>query len=116
MQRKPTLLNTTLGENTATLTLKVDASLEDFKGHFPVFALLPGVTQIDLAMRYARDTLGVNGTFGGMDVIKFQEPILPDATVDLTLTWHPDKEKLHFSYQSGTTAHSSGRVTLRQAQ
>ncbi|CZF83733.1 hypothetical protein GCE9029_03983 [Grimontia celer] len=116
MQRKPTLLKAETETNSVTLTLRVDSSLEDFKGHFPTFPILPGVTQIDLAMRYAEEYLPLDGQFGGMEVIKFQDPILPEAVVTLTLTWDPEKRKLYFSYQSKDRAHSSGRVLISEAK
>ena len=47
-----------------------------------------------------------------MESIKFQNPILPDALVSLTLTWHPEKSVLHFIYQSQETPHASGRILL----
>ncbi|EOD80574.1 (3R)-hydroxymyristoyl-[ACP] dehydratase [Grimontia indica] len=116
MQRKPTLLNAETEANSVILTLKVDSGLEDFKGHFPTFPILPGVTQIDLAIRYAEEYLSLDGQFGGMEVIKFQDPILPEAVVTLTLTWDPEKRKLYFSYQSNDRAHSSGRVLISEAK
>lgn len=115
MQRKPTLLRAETEGCSATLTLKIDSGLEDFKGHFPIFPLLPGVTQIDLAIRYAMEYLPVKGIFGGMEVIKFQDPILPDSIITLTLNWDEEKRKLYFSYQSGDRAHSSGRILISEA-
>ncbi|WP_434358624.1 3-hydroxyacyl-ACP dehydratase [Parasalinivibrio latis] len=115
MQRKPTLLRAETDGHNATLTLKIDRELEDFKGHFPTFPLLPGVTQIDLAVRYAMEYLPTEGVFGGMEVIKFQDPILPDSIITLTLKWDEEKHKLYFSYQSGDRAHSSGRILISEA-
>lgn len=116
MLKKPTLLDSSLCENSATLILKMDTDLEYFKGHFPTFSILPGVAQIELALRFAKDTLGLIGVFSGMEVIKFQDPIVPDAVVTLTLTWHAEKEKLHFSYQTEDATHSSGRILLGPKQ
>ncbi|WP_407333226.1 3-hydroxyacyl-ACP dehydratase [Enterovibrio sp. 27052020O] len=116
MQRKPTVISADITENSATLTLKIDRALEDFKGHFPQYSILPGVTQIDLAVNYAREYFGLTGSFGGMEVIKFQEPILPDMTVTLSLTWDAEKQKLYFRYDSGQSAHSSGRMLLSECE
>lgn len=119
--RKPTVIKPNAikqkgDENTLTLHLQVDAEIEDFKGHFPQFALLPGVTQIDWAVHYAQQLFDSPKSFQSMEVIKFQEPILKDALVKLSLTWHADKQKLHFSYTSGqddeVRTHSSGRILL----
>ncbi len=118
-KRKPTLLAHEQTENQVLLTLKVDRDIQDFNGHFTHFPLLPGVTQIDWAIFYACQYLNTPASFKGMEVIKFQEPILPDAEVTLTLGWDESKSKLAFSYQSQrdgqAVTHSSGKMKLGAA-
>ena len=113
-KRKPTILQIETEATKSTLTLQVDAGLTDVKGHFKDFPILPGVTQIDWALAYAVQELAVPSQFKGMEVIKFQEPILPDATVTLALSWDSDKQKLAFNYTSdgGNCTHSSGKMKL----
>ena len=112
-QRKPTIVDQQICANKAILTLKIDAVLADFEGHFPNYPLLPGVTQIDWAIFYGKKLLINSGTrFAGMEVIKFQDPILPDSIVLLTLTWNTDKQKLSFSYHAEACQYSSGRIKL----
>ncbi|MDQ2164846.1 MULTISPECIES: ApeI family dehydratase [Vibrio] len=115
-KRTPTLLCADTQPHTVNLTLRVDADIIDFSGHFEHFPLLPGVTQIDWALRYAREYLSVPTSFQGMEVIKFQEPILPDMTVQLALSWDEEKQKLAFSYSSQREGlniiHSSGKMKL----
>ncbi len=111
-QRKATIIEQQIIDNKATLTLQVDADITDFEGHFPGYPLLPGVTQIDWAIFYGKKILNCGSRFAGMEVIKFQEPILPNSVVLLTLTWHADKQKLHFVYSSENSRHSSGRIKL----
>ncbi|ELO1811309.1 3-hydroxyacyl-ACP dehydratase [Vibrio fluvialis] len=115
-KRKPTLLATDIQPSQATLSLRVDADILDFSGHFPQFALLPGVSQIDWAIFYACELLSTPDQFKGMEVIKFQEPILPDMEVTLTLNWDADKQKLAFQYRSERDSHpvvhSSGKMKL----
>ncbi|EKO3454380.1 3-hydroxyacyl-ACP dehydratase [Vibrio fluvialis] len=116
IKRKPTLLATDIQPSQATLSLRVDADILDFSGHFPQFALLPGVSQIDWAIFYACELLSTPDQFKGMEVIKFQEPILPDMEVTLTLNWDADKQKLAFQYLSERdghpVVHSSGKMKL----
>ncbi|ENH7109624.1 3-hydroxyacyl-ACP dehydratase [Vibrio fluvialis] len=116
IKRKPTLLATDIQPSQATLSLRVDADILDFSGHFPQFALLPGVSQIDWAIFYACELLSTPDQFKGMEVIKFQEPILPDMEVTLTLNWDADKQKLAFQYCSERdghpVVHSSGKMKL----
>ncbi len=118
--RTPTLLAQHIDDNKAKLTLRPDGKLSDFQGHFPSFPLLPGVSQIDWAVHFAKQCFANIPThFNGMDVIKFQEPILPDSTITLTLEWRDDQQKLHFSYTSTDEndelhKHSSGKIKLGQ--
>lgn len=119
MNRKaPTLLSSHLVNHHAVITLHVDHDLDDFKGHFSTFALLPGVSQIDWAIHFARHYFKDMPTeFKAMDVIKFQQPILPNTTITLTLEWMTDKQKLHFNFSSLTLEneniiHSSGKITM----
>ena len=112
LQRKPTIVDQTICENKAILTLKIDATLADFKGHFPNYPLLPGVTQVDWAIFYGKKLLNSGTRFAGMEVIKFQDPILPESIVLLTLTWDSEKQKLYFSYNGEGKQYSSGRIKL----
>ncbi|WP_428773800.1 3-hydroxyacyl-ACP dehydratase [Vibrio sp.] len=118
-KRKPTLITSEVAQDHASLRLHVDSDLYDFQGHFSHFPLLPGVTQIDWALYYAVAKLGVPDQFNGMEVIKFQEPILPGAEITLTLDWDQDKLKLSFRYTSQRgdqqVVHSSGKMKLSGA-
>lgn len=121
-KRKPTIIAQQLKDNRAVLTLKVDADIIDFLGHFSSHPLLPGVTQIDWAVYFGKKLLNAHNEFGGMEAVKFQEPILPDSIVELTLTWAVEKGNLHFSYisiiddQFEPVTHSSGRIKLGEAR
>lgn len=112
-KRKPHILSHKVEPYRAMLVIKVDSDIQDFEGHFPDFALLPGVTQIDWALFYAKQYLNISLPFVGMEVIKFQSPILPDAIVNLQLDWDESKNKLQFAYTSNqATTHSTGKIKL----
>ncbi|MGF1688560.1 3-hydroxyacyl-ACP dehydratase [Photobacterium japonica] len=119
-KRKPTILAQQVNAHHAVLTLHVTADITDFQGHFTDYPLLPGVTQIEWAVHYGRTCLSLTGEFAGMDALKFQQPILPNSHVVLTLTWSPEKHSLRFCYtsQEGEVehTHASGRITLSEAQ
>ncbi|WP_372881587.1 3-hydroxyacyl-ACP dehydratase [Psychromonas sp.] len=114
--RKATICQQSVTENEVRLSLLIDPELTDFKGHFTGFPILPGVTQLDWAIFYGQQFLNCPERFKGMEVIKFQEAILPNNRVELTLTWDAEKGKLTFSYISYCDAvvikHSSGRIKL----
>lgn len=113
-KRKPAIIATNTADQQSVLTLHVAHDLQDFEGHFKHFPILPGVTQIDWALFYAIQELDVPPKFKGMEVIKFQEPILPDSTITLSLSWDTSKQKLAFRYTSndGEQTHSSGKMKL----
>lgn len=113
--RKPLILSQKVENSQAELQLFISKDILDFEGHFPQFALLPGVTQIDWAIYYGQSLLNAGSHFKGMDVVKFQEPIIPDSEVTLNLHWQADKEKLVFSFLSEKGIHSSGKIILALA-
>ncbi|MGF1755267.1 3-hydroxyacyl-ACP dehydratase [Vibrio makurazakiensis] len=118
-KRKPTLLAHQQSDQGVLLQLRVDEDILDFTGHFKAFPILPGVTQIDWAIHYANKFLNVPTGFKGMEVIKFQEPILPNSIISLDLMWDSEKQKLSFNYLSNDATreepvvkHSSGKMKL----
>lgn len=108
----PQVLNKHRLDNGVMLELMLPADLFWFKGHFPEQPILPGVTQLNWVMIYARQELGLSGEFAGFDVLKFQQPLLPEQTVSLSIEWLAEKHRLVFSYQVGERQVSSGKITL----
>ena len=99
------------------LQLAVPAQTAHFEGHFIEQGVLPGVAQIHWAVHFGREYFALPPRFKGMDAIKFQAVILPDANVTLTLKYRADKHQLNFSYtgvnaQGDARAHSSGRISF----
>ena len=98
--------------------LHLDPSLFWFQGHFAVQPLLPGVAQLDWVMHYATTLLAPGYRFHSIQNVKFQAPLLPEATVTLTLEWNVVFLMLTFSYQrhAGAERHtaSSGKIRLCQ--
>ncbi|MBP3141402.1 3-hydroxyacyl-ACP dehydratase [Aliivibrio fischeri] len=121
IKRKPSILTTkdisvNEAQPSVLICMRVDDDILDFTGHFPNHPLLPGVSQVDWAIHYAKQYLNVHSNFKGMEVLKFQEPILPNMEVELELKWDIEKSKLYFTYRSnkGDTVsnHASGRIVL----
>ncbi len=99
-----------------TLRLHVAADLFWFRGHFPTLPILPGVAQLDWVLHYALTRLAPGKAFAAIDNIKFQQPVPPNAELELHLHWQADKSLLSFSYQliNGDSAAvaSSGKIRL----
>ncbi|MBU9814369.1 hydroxymyristoyl-ACP dehydratase [Rahnella sp. C60] len=94
------------------LTLRLPADLFWFKGHFPSSPILPGVTQVNWVMGYAEELLSLDKAFSGMEVVKFQRPLLPEEIVNLQIDWLKEKQRLVFRYSVGQAIASSGKITL----
>jgi 3-hydroxymyristoyl/3-hydroxydecanoyl-(acyl carrier protein) dehydratase/acyl-CoA synthetase (AMP-forming)/AMP-acid ligase II len=92
------------------LELTVPADLLYFDGHFTAAPVLPGVVQVDWAIQYGRHYLGLDRPFGGINALKFQQIIRPQAPVQLELVHDRAKGSLNFRYFSEAGAHASGRI------
>ncbi len=89
----------------ADLTFDLDATY--FKGHFPRFAVLPGVVQIGTALRLAEALIGRARTLRTVKKVKFSHVIQPGETVHFSLTKKTDDEFL-FDYRKGDVPCASG--------
>ncbi len=90
--------------------LAVPAELLYFRGHFPGAPVLPGVAQVDWAIRYGRLHFGLPPFFQGMQTLKFQHIIHPECSVFLELIHDASKGSLNFCYFSPAGDHASGRI------
>ena len=86
-----------------------------FDGHFPQFPILPGVAQLDWAVRFGREAFAINTAFLRMDALKFQQVARPGLPLQLHLEWRPEKATLQFRYVSELGTHASGRVVFAGA-
>ncbi|GAB52573.1 MULTISPECIES: ApeI family dehydratase [Atlantibacter] len=110
------IARTRLTSHSWELHLRLDPALFWFKGHFAAQPLLPGVTQLDWVMYYARELLVPGANFRKIINVKFQAPLLPENEVCLTLTWQPERNTLSFSYHrlcgEQRLPASSGKIRL----
>jgi 3-hydroxymyristoyl/3-hydroxydecanoyl-(acyl carrier protein) dehydratase len=107
----PEVRSTTRAGNTVTLRLFVPAALELFRGHFPGCPILPGVVQIDWAVRLARMYFDRLSESYGLDSFKCRAPVLPESELTLTLAHEPGR--LRFAYVAGERPMASGTVLFR---
>ena len=106
---QPIILDCSQQENQCILTLDLPADLLYFQGHFPDQPILAGVVQLNWAVEFARQYLKVEGDVISVEVLKFQQVILPSTTVQLSLELKTDGKFL-FAYSSSLGKHASGRV------
>ncbi|OEZ63226.1 AMP-binding protein [Duganella sp. HH105] len=94
------------------LEVEAPAELLYFDGHFDVAPILPGVVQVDWAIHYGRQYFSLPPRFLGVNALKFQQVIQPEAPVQLELLHDTAKGCLQFRYLSEAGQHASGRVML----
>ena len=109
----PEILSERLGADRIQLELHVPRGLAHFEGHFPGHPILPGVVQIDWAIRLARSRFDCPGTFCAMENVRFQSVVLPGVTLSLVLTLRDAGARLAFAYSSGPRKCSSGTLVFR---
>jgi 3-hydroxymyristoyl/3-hydroxydecanoyl-(acyl carrier protein) dehydratase len=93
------------------LDLHVPPELAHFPGHFPGLPILPGVVQVDWAVRFAREHLGVTGEFARLENVKFLALVRPDAQLQLEL--RGDTAQVDFVFSAGERRYASGRAVFR---
>jgi len=89
------------------LELLIPETLAFFPDHFPAFPLLPGVVQVDWAIRYGCEHLRIDGDFRRLRNVKFLHPILPGGRVFLALSPGNPAELL-FTYRNARRTCSTG--------
>jgi 3-hydroxymyristoyl/3-hydroxydecanoyl-(acyl carrier protein) dehydratase len=94
------------------LDIRLPPDLLWFQGHFPQAPILPGVVQIDWAMAYAREHLGLDLPTARLFKVKFRQVIRPGEFLTLRLQHRRDKRQLSFEYHCGGALRASGQVTI----
>src|SRR5262245_55888788 len=96
------------------LDLHIPPELAHFPGHFPGLPILPGVVQVDWAVRFAREHLGVTAEFVRLENVKFLALVRPDAQLELEL--RRDAAQVDFVFAAGGRRYSSGRAQFRPGE
>ena len=92
------------------LTLSLRDCVQAFEGHFPELLILPGVTQIDWALRLAQRYFPITRRFSDLRQLKFHRILHPDDEISLTLCFSPEKQEVRFTYASAKGECSRGNA------
>ena len=111
---EPLLLEVKVTASRVELSLAIPHDLIYFRGHFPTFAILPGVVQIAWVMSFAKRYFSLEKAFAQTLRIKFRLPILPGANLSLTIDYQPLRNQLEFTYAGPQRIASSGRIGLER--
>jgi 3-hydroxymyristoyl/3-hydroxydecanoyl-(acyl carrier protein) dehydratase len=99
-------------EDGVELLLHIGDDLAQLEGHFPGLPIVPGVVQIDWAVKLAGRHLGLEIEVAQWFQIKFRRVMVPGAEVTLTLGLNRARAKLAFEYWVGAEMLSSGSIRL----
>lgn len=97
----------------AVAELRVEADLLVFDGHFPGTPVLPGVAQVDWAVRLGGQCFPLPRHLLRLETLKFQQPVRPGTVLQLSLHWRAAERVLKFSYASDAGTHAGGAVVFR---
>lgn len=100
------------GATVVRLAIAAEADLIQFQGHFPGNPILPGVAQVDWAIRFAIGYFAPTGTCRRIDALKFNARVVAGDVLELTLTWTPDTGTLRFRYTADARRISSGKAVF----
>jgi 3-hydroxymyristoyl/3-hydroxydecanoyl-(acyl carrier protein) dehydratase len=81
-----------------------------FDGHFPGTPILPAVSQIDWAVRLARDAFTLPVRFSALRSLKFLRVIQPPVRLSIELMLRDDGRSVDFIYMYRRTPCASGRI------
>lgn len=95
-------------ESPGVFTFAVEPDHPAFQGHFPNQPILPGVVQVDWAIRLGEATFGHLGPFKSLEHLKFQATIQPLEPLELRLSWSPEEHELGFAFEGLQGRKSSG--------
>jgi len=110
----PQIIDQQLVGRQLTMQCYIPPQLIYFDGHMANRPILPGIVLIHWAEAFGRQLLSVTGRFERLEVIKFQQVILPQYKVSLSLKFDDATRKLSFYYESQQGVHSSGRICFAQ--
>jgi acyl-CoA synthetase (AMP-forming)/AMP-acid ligase II len=95
--------------------LRVPPTLVHFAGHFPGLPILPGVVQVDWAMRLAAEQVTGVRALASIDRLKFKAPVPPGALLALTLAHDAPRQRVQFAYRLGEQDCASGVIVYRES-
>ncbi|HEX7911112.1 MAG TPA: AMP-binding protein [Paraburkholderia sp.] len=94
--------------------LRVPPTLVHFAGHFPGLPILPGIVQVDWAMRLAADYVPAVRALASIDRLKFMAPVSPGAVLKLTLAHDAARRRVQFAYRLNDRECASGVIVYRE--
>ena len=108
--QRPEISGVTRSAERVELKLVIPETLLYFRGHFPGFAILPGVVQLHWAIQYGSEYFALEALLPSTIRIKFRKPIRPGHRVTLILKFVASRNSIQFEYTGADGACSSGQI------
>jgi 3-hydroxymyristoyl/3-hydroxydecanoyl-(acyl carrier protein) dehydratase len=112
MNLPPVINKEEVGQDEVILHLSIVENMDVFAGHFPDRPILPGVVQIDWALRLAVQHLNIKSAVARKFQVKFRQIIKPNQNLILKLKRDEARHTLLFTYLSDETIMASGTLRL----
>ena len=112
--REPEILSEKIEAQKVVLGLRIVSALFQFQGHFPAQPILPGVAQLDWAVRYGTRFFKLNLPVKEVSQLKYRHFIIPDIDIFLELNFRPQTKSIAFIYKSEDKVFSSGIIGLKE--
>ncbi|TDV39019.1 acyl-coenzyme A synthetase/AMP-(fatty) acid ligase [Paraburkholderia caballeronis] len=95
--------------------IRVPHTLVHFAGHFPGLPILPGVVQVDWALRLADEWMPGARALASVEQLKFMAPVPPGVLLRLALTHDASRRRIGFVWRFGERDCASGVIVYREA-
>jgi 3-hydroxymyristoyl/3-hydroxydecanoyl-(acyl carrier protein) dehydratase len=112
--REPEILSENIEAEKVVLELRIVSTLFQFQGHFPSQLVLPGVAQLDWAVRYGMRFFKLSLPVKEVLQLKYRHFIIPDIDIILELNFRPHTKSIAFIYKSADKIFSSGTIGLKE--
>ena len=106
----PQINDREINETEVILRCSIPPQLIYFDGHMPGRPIMPGIVHVHWAEHYGREFFPITGQFERLEVVKFQQVILPEYQITIILSYSDSSGKLGFRFESDRGVHSSGRI------
>ena len=110
---EPEVLADRNDDGSRELELRIPRDLACWPGHFPGFALVPGVLQLDWVMRFIGEWTGSPVRVDRIEGLKFKTPLRPEQRVTLFLERCPQRS-FRFRIEHEAEVCSLGRVHVSE--
>jgi len=108
--KDPLVIDIMRSESRVDLNLAIPDALIYFRGHFPGFAVLPGVVQLDWALGFGKRYFPLQDALPEALRVKFRKLIRQGDRVTLSIRYLPARNRIEFVYSNTDGIFSSGQI------